>query len=305
MIRRSRGGLRLPVTGLLLACALAACRQALTTLIDLPPPGAATPAAPADATSYAPPTTPADTVRPRIETLYHPDSVRALLPRDHAGNLDWMAALRSGLIRPRPALPGQRAPADGGGFQFAFDFSYPGPDTTFDAFFPHSSHTEWLACQQCHPRIFEYRNTTVKMGDIFQGKYCGECHGKVAFPVLTGCERCHRRMVMPAGRAQGQFLGTLTLQRPGDATGAATGIRTDGLPPAVFPHWVHRIRYRCKACHMELFEPRQGANRITMQQIAAGAACGRCHNGAVAFAATIGTCQRCHVRPDTALAAGS
>ena len=144
------------------------------------------------------------------------------------------------------------------------------------------------------------------MGDIFQGQYCGECHGKVAFPVLTGCERCHRRMVMPADRAQGEFVGTLTLQRPSDAAGAAAGLRVDGLPPAVFPHWVHRIRYRCKACHMELFEPRNGANRITMQQIAAGAACGRCHNGTAAFAATIGTCQRCHVPSDSALAnAGS
>lgn len=296
------------LAALLLAhvCVAGGCRQALTTLVDLPPPrSGTTAAAPADATSAVGRVAPADTVRPSIERVFAPDSVRALLPRDHAGNLDWMAALRAGLIRPRPVLPGRPAPAEPG-FQFAFDFTYPGPDTTFDAFFPHSAHTEWVACQQCHPRIFNYRNTTVKMGDIFQGKYCGECHGKVAFPVLTGCERCHRSLAMPPNRAQGELVGTLTMSRPADASGAAAGLRTAELPAAVFPHWVHRIRFRCRACHMELFEPRNGANRVTMQQIADGAACGRCHNGSAAFAATIGTCQRCHVRPDSAHAgAGS
>ena len=293
----------LPASGLAIAVLLAACRQALTTLIDLPPPSAAAPSAPADATGVAPPAHPADTVRPSIERVFAADSVRALLPRDHAGNLDWMAALRAGLIRPRAVLPGRPAPAEPG-FQFAFDFTYPGPDTTFDAFFPHSAHTEWVACQQCHPRIFNYRNTAVKMGDIFQGKYCGECHGKVAFPVLSGCERCHRSLTMPPNRAQGELLGTLTLRRAADSTGIATRMRTDDLPPASFPHWVHRLRYRCRACHVELFEPRSGANRITMRQIADGAACGRCHDGSAAFAATIGTCQRCHVPPPAGATAG-
>ena len=68
----------------------------------------------------------------------------------------------------------------------------------------------------------------------------------------------------------------------------------DGLPPAVFPHWVHRVRFTCKTCHMDLFEPEAGANEITMADISAGRSCGTCHNGRVAFDAGFGSCQRCH-----------
>jgi len=26
-----------------------------------------------------------------------------------------------------------------------------------------------------------------------------------------------------------------------------------GMPPVVFPHWFHRIRFKCKVCHEEIF----------------------------------------------------
>jgi len=33
----------------------------------------------------------------------------------------------------------------------------------------------------------------------------------------------------------------------------------EGVRPVVFPHWFHRIRYRCKVCHFELgFRMRAG-----------------------------------------------
>jgi c(7)-type cytochrome triheme protein len=275
--------------------ALMACRSALNTVFDVPPPRPATPPGPpARGGLAALPGT--DTVRPAAERTLHADSVRGMLPKDAAGNVDWAEALRLGVIRPRSVLPGRPAPAEPG-FQFKFDFTYQGPDTTFDARFPHSTHTEWLDCQQCHPRIFPYRNTPVTMGDIFQGKYCAECHGKVSFPVMTGCERCHTRLVMPPGRATPDFLGTVQLRRVGDKGGNAAMVQTDSLPASIFPHWVHRIRYRCKACHMQLFEPRAGTNAVTMAEIKDGQACGQCHNGRDAFAASIGTCQRCHVAP--------
>lgn len=276
-----------------LGLALVACRQAMSTVLDVPPPR---PAAATVRGVAAVPGAPADTARPVIESTLLPDSARALLPRDVAGNIDWANALRHGVVRPRPVLPGRPAPAEPG-FQFKYDFTYQGPDTTFDALFPHSTHTEWLDCQQCHPRIFPHRNTPVTMGDIFQGKFCAECHGKVSFPVLTGCERCHTRLAMPPGRAQPDFIGTVQLRRVGDSTGNARQVRTDSLAAAIFPHWVHRIRFRCKACHMQVFEPRAGANAVTMQMIKEGQACGVCHNGRDAFAATIGTCQRCHRSP--------
>ncbi len=283
------------------ACAgIVGCRKALGTFFDVPPKArTAGDTVPRAAAATPQPAAP-DTARPAIERLLDPDSVRALLPKDHAGNIDWMTALRRGVIRPRAALPGADAPPAP---VFGFDFVFKGPDTLFDASFPHSSHTEWLACQQCHPRIVRYRNTPITMGDLFQGQYCGECHGKVSFPITTGCERCHRSLTMPAGRAGPELLGNVVMMRAtsdasvaaSDTIGNAAGVRTDDLPRATFPHWTHRIRYRCKACHMELFEPRAGANAVTMKEIAAGRACGRCHDGGTAFRAGFGECQRCHI----------
>ena len=41
-----------------------------------------------------------------------------------------------------------------------------------------------------------------------------------------------------------------------------------GMRPVIFPHWFHRVRFRCKVCHHELgFEMRAGANEVTMGDI--------------------------------------
>ena len=57
-----------------------------------------------------------------------------------------------------------------------------------------------------------------------------------------------------------------------------------GMAPVVFPHWFHRVRFRCKVCHSELgFEMRAGANDVTMNEIVQGKFCGRCHNGEIAW----------------------
>jgi c(7)-type cytochrome triheme protein len=241
-------------------------------------------------------------VPPPFESTLNADSALAMLPRDRPGNVDWVAAVRQGIIRPRATLPG-RTPPDSNGFRFLFDFFFPGPDTTFDAFFPHSTHTEWINCQQCHPRIFAYRGTAIRMSDVLQGKFCAECHGQVAFPVTSACERCHVRFTaLPPNRTKAEFIGTLQLARAKRDSlkgidGNAGAVNTDDLPRATFPHWVHRSRFRCKSCHLELFEPRSGANRVTMQDISEGRACGACHNGRVAFAAQFGSCDRCHIPP--------
>ena len=63
--------------------------------------------------------------------------------------------------------------------------------------------------------------------------------------------------------------------------------------PVIFPHWFHRIRFRCKVCHNELgFEMRAGANEITMGKIIDGQYCGLCHNGEVAWG--VDNCSLCH-----------
>lgn len=319
------------VVGMLLLIglvAVAGCgRQLLSVVLDVPPKAPA----PVSATSFqqAAQVVRKDTVRPAIEYTLNPDSVKRMLPKDHAGNIDWMAAHRSGIIKPRSALPNDTVVVDESNFQFGFDFFFKGPAPMFDAYFPHSAHTEWVACAQCHPRIFKYPGTQIKMADVLQGNYCGECHGKVAFPPVTGCERCHVDLPQQPNRAQPDLLGTIRMKRVAADSGtvapdsiervlaaaemvAATNgpdanetVTTNGLvetqlissaslPEAVFPHWVHRIRYECKACHMDLFEPKAGANAVTMAEISAGEACGSCHNGKAAFAAGFGNCFRCH-----------
>jgi len=66
-----------------------------------------------------------------------------------------------------------------------------------------------------------------------------------------------------------------------------------GMRPVVFPHWVHRIRVRCKVCHQDLgFKIMAGSNNIKMTEIIQGKYCGACHNGRVAW--TSDYCDRCH-----------
>ena len=67
----------------------------------------------------------------------------------------------------------------------------------------------------------------------------------------------------------------------------------EGVRPVVFPHWFHRIRFRCKVCHHELgFTMRAGANDVTMNDIVDGKFCGMCHNGQVAWGPE--RCELCH-----------
>lgn len=67
-----------------------------------------------------------------------------------------------------------------------------------------------------------------------------------------------------------------------------------GVPAAVFPHWFHRIRYKCYACHPTPFKMKAGADKITMDAIAEGKFCGLCHNGKTAWEVSFNTCPRCH-----------
>jgi len=66
-----------------------------------------------------------------------------------------------------------------------------------------------------------------------------------------------------------------------------------GMRPAVFPHWFHRIRFRCKVCHADLgFKFEAGGNEINMLKIIDGQYCGACHNGEVAW--SVENCNLCH-----------
>jgi c(7)-type cytochrome triheme protein len=66
-----------------------------------------------------------------------------------------------------------------------------------DIIFSHSKHTVWCGCELCHPEIFvgvKQGMTKYTMPEIYEGKFCGVCHIKVAFPLLD-CQRCHTKPV--------------------------------------------------------------------------------------------------------------
>ncbi|MBC8210551.1 MAG: hypothetical protein H8E21_05735 [Gammaproteobacteria bacterium] len=72
-----------------------------------------------------------------------------------------------------------------------------------------------------------------------------------------------------------------------------------GMRPVIFPHWFHRIRFRCKVCHADLgFEFKAGGNDINMLKIIDGEYCGACHNGEIAW--SVESCNLCHsAKPGT------
>lgn len=66
-----------------------------------------------------------------------------------------------------------------------------------------------------------------------------------------------------------------------------------GVRPVIFPHWFHRIRFRCKVCHSELgFKMRAGSNDVLMTDIIDGKFCGMCHNDRIAWGPA--NCDLCH-----------
>lgn len=71
------------------------------------------------------------------------------------------------------------------------------------------------------------------------------------------------------------------------------------IRPVIFPHWFHRIRYRCKTCHGDLgFKIKAGGSDINMLKIINGEYCGACHNGKIAWA--MENCDLCHsAKPGT------
>lgn len=93
------------------------------------------------------------------------------------------------------------------------------------------------------------------------------------------------------------FFGTMFMSQPAQAEYADVVINNyadaQGMRPVVFPHWFHRIRFRCKVCHADLgFKFKAGGNKITMAKIIDGQFCGACHNGEVAW--SVENCAMCH-----------
>lgn len=77
----------------------------------------------------------------------------------------------------------------------------------------------------------------------------------------------------------------------------------NNVAPVVFKHWIHRARYTCRVCHVDIgFAMEAGGSDIREEDNKNGLYCGSCHNGKVAFAASgrerlvteVKNCDRCH-----------
>ena len=134
-----------------------------------------------------------DYTQAETRLLMQMDTATATFPKRVDGSPDWVSALKQGLISPRSTLTGETRPIEemGNAPTEGIVFS----NTQFMPFvvFPHQPHIEWLACSNCHDGLFQRRATGRGQGmtAIFQGKYCGFCHGRVAFSPEGSCYRCH------------------------------------------------------------------------------------------------------------------
>jgi c(7)-type cytochrome triheme protein len=138
-----------------------------------------------------------------LEELHysHEDFVRIYesLPRDEENKVDWERAVEEGLIAPSASAGDEDVEERIMDFRVVIKFD----DMLIkDVVFSHEVHTYWLDCRSCHPKIFvpEVAANRMTMKEIREGKYCGVCHGVVAFPTdvidapnfRANCLRCHR-----------------------------------------------------------------------------------------------------------------
>ncbi len=122
---------------------------------------------------------------------WHPAVLAAEgLPKDRFGFVDWAEATRKGLLDPKPFIePGMKEPPP---FKFNVVIKTKS-ESVNNVLFPHEMHTWWLGCDACHPAIFLPKagfNDMTMVSMVEEGRWCGKCHGKVAFP-LQDCARCH------------------------------------------------------------------------------------------------------------------
>lgn len=114
------------------------------------------------------------------------------LPQDPYGGVNWTAAVVKGIINPRPSLEPDVVDDPPLKLNIFIEAKVP---LMNNVIFPHSIHTYWLDCKNCHPKIFlpEAGANPISMDEIFKGQWCGRCHGKVAFGFWPreNCLRCH------------------------------------------------------------------------------------------------------------------
>lgn len=121
------------------------------------------------------------------------------LPRDEDNKVDWERAIDEGLIAPQASAGDAEVDEVIMDLRVVIVFN----DMLIrNVVFSHEVHTYWLDCKSCHPKLFipKVAANEMTMKEIREGKYCGHCHGIVAFPTnivdapnfRANCLRCHR-----------------------------------------------------------------------------------------------------------------
>lgn len=128
-----------------------------------------------------------DPDNPAYPILQDPEQAMGDFPTDRYGQIDWVRALQQGEIAPRAerTRPGKMEIRNN---ELLLKSTREMPYVKF----PHQQHSEWLACNNCHPSPFipKAGANHISMDSILRGNDCGLCHDRVAFTIMA-CERCH------------------------------------------------------------------------------------------------------------------
>ena len=122
---------------------------------------------------------------------------KTMPPAGYGNKIDWMKAEETGKIKPKDFLKGVSLKENKAKMvnrrNEPLSAKLPGlPDIIFS----HSKHVVWTGCGMCHPDTFALKTgqTKMTMQEITEGKFCGSCHGTVAF-ALNDCTLCHSKPV--------------------------------------------------------------------------------------------------------------
>ena len=128
------------------------------------------------------------------------DALAQAMPVYGGRYVDWEAAEARGLVKPLDFVEGLSTRRDV--MKIDADVPLKAKGTWLgDVTFSHAKHAVWSGCEACHPELFPSTrrgSAALDMEAIKAGRYCGACHGRVAFPVAQ-CQRCHETSMRGRG----------------------------------------------------------------------------------------------------------
>jgi len=125
---------------------------------------------------------------------------KTLPPSTYGNKIDWMKAEEDGVITPKDFLQGVSLRRSDKMVNTREEPRTPALPGLPNIIFSHAKHVVWNGCGMCHPDTFalESGKTDITMKAITEGKFCGRCHGTIAF-ALNDCTRCHSKPVLNPG----------------------------------------------------------------------------------------------------------